>query len=134
MPNLQPPIETHPTVHSQVNGVIHNRSTSSDRWLTWCRWSMGLAVLALMSTAIGATYQRYGQSSLVGLPLQTEAVKGHRWVAEKITFEQIDGHQFNVSFALNPAEMPTELRLQDIDLSLMIPVVPATTHGNNLNV
>ncbi|MEM9808232.1 MAG: hypothetical protein AAF959_23440 [Cyanobacteria bacterium P01_D01_bin.56] len=91
---------------------------------------MGLATLTLMSTAVGGVYQRYGQSSLADIPLQTEAVEGHRWVGEDITFEHRNGHQFNVSFTLHQGGSPTELKLQDIDLSLMIPTVPATAHGN----
>ncbi|MEO0870076.1 MAG: hypothetical protein AAFY17_16925, partial [Cyanobacteria bacterium J06642_11] len=116
--------ESQSQARPQVKVLINNLSTSSHGWALCRKWGLGLATLALVGTATGAVYQRYGQSSLADMPLQTEAVDGHRWVGEDITFEQIQGHQFNVSFTLHQGGSPVELKLQDIDLSLVIPTVP----------
>lgn len=94
------------------------------------RWGLGLAALTILGTMAGAVHQRYGNPSLVGLPLQNETVDGHPWVGEDISFQPVNGHQFNVSFTLNHEGTPTDLMLQEIDLSLMMPTVPTTAQGS----
>lgn len=122
--------ENKPRFRPQINSLISKLFLSPTPWKMGGRWGMGLATLTLMSIAVSGVYQRYGQSSLADIPLQTETVEEHRWVGEDITFEKLSGQQFDVSFTLHQGGAPTELRLQDIDLSLMIPTVPTAVHGN----
>lgn len=103
------------------------------RRLAWKRWGLlGLAItLAMPVTAtVGFAYHRYGNPSLLELTLQNEPVEGDRWVGDNVSFEQIDGNQFDVSFTLEQDGISTDLMLQDIDLSLFIPTVPTMAHGN----
>lgn len=119
-------LETATQSKPQVNVLIGHQP----RQLSWKRWGLGLAALAILGSAAGAAYQRYGNPSLVGLTLQNETIDGHRWIGKDISFQQINGNQFDVSFTLNHGGATTDLMLQNIDLSLMIPMVPTMAHGS----
>lgn len=120
--------------------VLIGKKTDSSQ-LSWKLLGLGATALTLLATGAGLAYGRYGNPSLTGLNLTNETVDGHAWAGEDISFQQIAGNQFNVSFQLtdlslshnnknNIKDRATELTLQNIDLSLMIPTVPATAHGN----
>ncbi|MEM6252374.1 MAG: hypothetical protein AAF821_05575 [Cyanobacteria bacterium P01_D01_bin.156] len=131
MQQLQPPLKkTNPILNPEVNEFLNRMSLTPASWAKLRKWGIGLTALAFVGTATGVVYQRYGQSSLAELPLETEAIEGHSWVGEDITFEQIENYQFNVDFTLNHGDTTTKLRLQDIDLSLMIPTVPTMARDN----
>lgn len=73
---------------------------------------------------------RYGKTDLNNILLTTDAVEGHQWVGENISFHQIEGNQFDVVFALNNDGSSEELALENIDLSLFIPTVPDSARNN----
>ena len=76
--------------------------------------------------------RRYSDRALSNLPLFTETVEGQTWTGEGITFSQLNGSQFDVSFELAEAtaSTPTQLVLRDIDLTLLIPEVPEMARSN----
>lgn len=98
----------------------------------WKRLALGTGLVTLLAAgALSATsYQRYSNQTLSDISLMTEAVDGHQWVGQDISFQQVSGNQFDVHFALDGGGLPSDLRLQNIDLSLMIPEVPMMAQGD----
>ncbi|MEM6598001.1 MAG: hypothetical protein AAF635_07510 [Cyanobacteria bacterium P01_C01_bin.69] len=90
---------------------------------------MGFALSVGITSSVAVAHQRYSDRSLFNIPLQTEAVEGHTWTGEGISFHQLDGDHFDVSFNLS-GDQDAQLVLRDIDLTLMIPEVPVTAQGN----
>ncbi|MEM9220161.1 MAG: hypothetical protein AAGD25_38270 [Cyanobacteria bacterium P01_F01_bin.150] len=89
---------------------------------------LALIALAALSTAF---FYRYGDRALTHIPITTDENSASKWVGETINFEQQpQEHHFNVSFRLRNGDQTTVFRLDDIDLSLMIPRAPITAYDN----
>ncbi len=100
---------------------------------------VGLALSLGVTSAVAAVHQRYRDHTLSHVPLLTEAVEGHGWRGEGISFQQLQGDQFDVAFSLSQGEADSastggddmaQLVLRDIDLTLLMPEVPVHAQSN----
>ena len=139
MQQVQPPhtssdqkTRSTPKVQVLVGSSRGTADTVSRPWkvLKYIGLSSGLLALLAIGTVSAAAYQRYGNPSLEAIALSTKTVEGHRWVGEDISFQQTEGNLFDVTFTLREGETKSHLTLEGIDLSLLIPTVPLTAHGN----
>ncbi len=111
-------------------------------WLRRLRWvAVGVAITVVIgATGTLATVQdRYSDRTLSNIPLTTEAVEGHSWTGRDISFQQLKGDQFDVSFNLSQSESSGsessgdedfQLSLRDIDLTLLMPEVPVSARNS----
>ncbi|MEO0378424.1 MAG: hypothetical protein AAF329_28285 [Cyanobacteria bacterium P01_A01_bin.17] len=83
-----------------------------------------------MAVVLGSTYRHYHQTDISNVPLETETVDGYSYVGQAIQFEQVRDDIYHISFNLEHGQSQTELTLNNVDLSLMIPKVPERARGN----
>ncbi|MEM9149191.1 MAG: hypothetical protein AAGB19_01885, partial [Cyanobacteria bacterium P01_F01_bin.3] len=126
----KPQTPTLPAALPQIPKILQKRQIFSKQTLQRVGLGVGLALSLVVASAMAVVHQRYSDRSLSNIPLQTEAVDGHTWTGEGISFHQLDGDHFDVSFKLSEGEQETQLVLRDIDLTLLIPEVPVSAQGN----
>jgi len=91
--------------------------------------ALAASVLSLSAIA-GFVYLRYGNFNSTQIPLQTESVQGSNLVGENISFYRAPNSLYNIEFEISQNGQSTPILLNNVDLRLMIPQIPASIRGN----
>ena len=117
----------------------HVKRGLSRRRLRQVAIGVGLTLSLGVASGVAVIHNRYRDRALSRIPLLTEAVDGHAWAGEGISFQQLEGDQFDVSFSLSQGKANNasansddvaQLVLRDIDLTLLMPEVPVHAQRN----
>lgn len=90
---------------------------------------IGASLLSLTAIA-GSVYLRYGNSNLTQIPLKTETLKNSHLVGENMSFYLGKNSLYNIQFEISHKGESIPIRLENIDLELMIPQIPDILQGN----